>query len=86
MKSIALIVPVFSALILVSASAHAAKVGDPCNPKGGGAGHFVDAVAAGQHTIKCKADAKIVAKPLAEKEGRGVGKDGRDDSDPRPRK
>lgn len=33
----------------------AAKVGDPCTPKGGGAGHFVKPF--GAITLRCKADA-----------------------------
>ena len=42
-----------------SQPAAAAKVGDPCTPKGGGAGHFVRTYAAGLTTIKCKADPTV---------------------------
>jgi len=35
--------------------AYAAKVGDPCRPKGGGAGHFVKPF--GAITLRCQADA-----------------------------
>lgn len=53
------IISIVGALLLSAAiePALAAKVGDACTPKGGGAGHFVEARAAGLPTIKCKADA-----------------------------
>ncbi|APG62007.1 hypothetical protein LPB140_03335 [Sphingorhabdus lutea] len=56
----------FGAIIIIAAYAQpafAAKVGDPCRPKGGGAGHWVKSGI----TIKCQADPTLRGEKAANK-------------------